>query len=393
MFSLGYSLDLHYLCTRKLIIMYDQIREDILFILLYTVVTVMATMASIYLLLRRGNAFAADITTPLRLRHWTAAFFGVIAVGHLWYIPTIAPNSADNFMLSLLIGALLDCLFTIPLGFIVMLSMLQDRQRPLWPVTVMVAPLVVGMVTYIFTLSDVILFILRVYFLLMSIGFIIYMIHAVRQYSQWLRENYADLEHKEVWQSFLVLATIMLIFGYYVSGASGMTYEYIIQVSGIILICYLLWRVETLSDLSIPVHPDTAIDDATAKTAATEDFSLSSVRNDIGSLLKHYCEEPQLYLKHDMSLSQVATLIGINRTYLSKHFAMQGITYNAYINALRIQHFVNLCHEKAAAHQPLSVLQLALESGFRSYNTFNTAFKQSMGTTATEWLRNLDSRY
>ena len=40
-----------------------------------------------------------------------------------------------------------------------------------------------------------------------------------------------------------------------------------------------------------------------------------------------------------MSLSQVATLIGINRTYLSKHFAMQGITYNAYINALRIQHF------------------------------------------------------
>ena len=28
-FSLGYSLDLHYLCTRKLIIMYDQIREDI----------------------------------------------------------------------------------------------------------------------------------------------------------------------------------------------------------------------------------------------------------------------------------------------------------------------------------------------------------------------------
>lgn len=353
----------------------------------------MATMASIYLLLRRGNAFAADITTPLRLRRWTAAFFGVIAVGHLWYIPTIAPNSADNFMLSLLIGALLDCLFTIPLGFIVMLSMLQDRRRPLWPVTVMVAPLVVGMVAYIFTLSDVILFILRVYFLLMSIGFIIYMIHAVRQYSQWLRENYADLEHKEVRQSFLVLTTIMLMFGYYVSGASGMTYEYIIQVSGIILICYLLWRVETLSDLSIPVHPDIAIDDATAKTAAAEDFSQSSVRNDIGSLLKHYCEEPQLYLKHDVSLSQVATLIGINRTYLSKHFAMQSITYNAYINALRIQHFVNLCHEKAATHQPLSVLQLALESGFRSYSTFNTAFKQSMGTTATEWLRNLDSRY
>ncbi len=55
--------------------MYDQIREDTLFIILYTVVTAMATMATIYLLFRQGNAFAKDVTTPARLRRWTAAFF------------------------------------------------------------------------------------------------------------------------------------------------------------------------------------------------------------------------------------------------------------------------------------------------------------------------------
>lgn len=48
--------------------MYDQIREDVFFILIYGGVTVMAMMAFCYLLLRDGNAFARDITPPLRLR-------------------------------------------------------------------------------------------------------------------------------------------------------------------------------------------------------------------------------------------------------------------------------------------------------------------------------------
>jgi len=44
-----------------------------------------ALIACCYLLFRRGNAFAADITPPLRLRHWAAAFFGVAAMGHVWW--------------------------------------------------------------------------------------------------------------------------------------------------------------------------------------------------------------------------------------------------------------------------------------------------------------------
>ena len=347
----------------------------------------MAAIASFYLLFRRGNAFAADITPPRRLRRWTAAFFGVIAAGHLWYLPATVLTSDDDIMLSLLIGALLDCVLTIPLVLVVMLCMLQDRRRPLWPVGVMVVPLVVGIAVRIVTRSEAMSPWLYGYFLLMAVGFTIYMVCAVQQYGRWLRDNYADLEHKEVWQSFVVLAVIMLTFGYYVVGYEGKTYEYIVQVLGLVLIGYLLWRVETLSDLSLPIQTDEAIavDDAVAETVVTEDVednAQPSVRN-------RSCEEPQLYLQYNLSLSQLATMIGVNRSYLSKHFALQGISYNAYINGLRIQHFVNLCHERATTHQPLSVKQLAFESGFRSYSTFNAAFHQIMGTTATEWMRNV----
>ena len=211
------------------------------------------------------------------------------------------------------------------------------------------------------------------------------MVRATKQYGRWLRDNYADLEHKEVWQSFVVLAVILLVFAIYVFTSKGPVYQYAMQVIYVILICYLLWRVETLSDLSIPVN-DAAEEMAT--TEYEEDNTLSlSIRNNIGPLLKKYCEGQQLYLQYDLSIFKLATQIGINRSYLSKHFALQGISYNAYINGLRVQHFVNLYHEAAATHQPVTAQQLAYQSGFRSYSTFSSAFKQNMGMTATEWMR------
>ena len=380
--------------------MYEQILEDVIFGMLYAVVTVLAAVGCVYLLFRRGNAFAADVTPPLRLRRWAAAFLTVIALGHVWYLPGTMMADGEAVERWTLIGGLLDCLLTIPVALAVMLCMLQDKRRPLWPVWLAMVPLVIMMGVNIANRSVALLPWMQGYFLLAVIVFTVYMVREVRQYGRWLRDNYADLEHKEVWLSLLVLAVIMFLFVYYVTGYGSITYEYIIQVSELLLIGHLLWRVETLQDLNLPISSEnivvadaTPIDDSDAMdtmiaTEGTEEADASlSVRNNIGPLLRQHCEEPQLYLQYDLTLTQLATLIGVNRSYLSKHFALQGITYNAYINDLRIRHFVSLCQERAAAHQPVSIQQLSLESGFRSYSTFNGAFKQVMHTTATEWLR------
>ena len=213
------------------------------------------------------------------------------------------------------------------------------------------------------------------------------MVHEVRRYGRWLRDNYADLEHKEVWQSFLVLAVIFIASDFYVGGYGLPVYEYASQTLAIVLICYILWRVETLSDLSISVD-DAAEEAVTTESVEDNDLSLS-IRNNIGPLLKKLCEEQQLYLQYDISMTHLAHQIGINRSYLSKHFTLQGITYNTYINGLRIQHFINLYHEAAATNHPITVKQLAHQSGFGSYSTFNAAFKQTMGMTATEWMNSV----
>ena len=169
--------------------------------------------------------------------------------------------------------------------------------------------------------------------------------------------------------------------GTYALTNEGSTYLYAMLVASTMLVCYLLWRVENLSDLSAQIQSDTS-------NRPTSPLGLSK---NIGPLLKQHCEEAQLYLQYDISLTQLATLIGINRSYLSKHFASQGITYNGYINGLRIQHFINLYHEAAASHQSVTAQQLAYQSGFRSYNTFSIAFKKMMGMNATEWMRLTES--
>jgi AraC-like DNA-binding protein len=355
--------------------MHNQVQEEF-FLMFYASVAMLCLNACCYLLFRRSNGIAPDVTPPVRLRRWTAAFFAAIALCHLWYLPTYFLTSPDDMMLGSLIAGLLDSMTVIPLTIVVLLVMLQDRRRPLWPVVVMVAPLVVGNAFSIATCSDALLPLLFAYFLLMWLGLIIYMVREVRRYGRWLRDNYADLEHKEVWQSFVVLAIILLVYAIYSLDVGELIYEYALDVIIIVLVCYLLWRVETLSDLT-SLQPQI-------------DLSLS-IRNNIGPLLKKHCEDTQLYLQYDISLSQLATLIGINRSYLSKHFAKQGITYNAYINGLRIQHFINLYHEAAATHQPVSAQQLAYQSGFRNYKTFNAAFKKIMEMTATEWMQQVKS--
>ena len=397
--------------------MYDeqQVLNNI-FLVFYGGVVVMGIIAWCYLLLRRGNAFASDVTPPARLRRWTAAFFAAMTLSHVWYLPMYILPPSDDAYLSYLIGGLLDSMTVFPLAIVVLLVMLQDRRRPLWPVSMVMAPLTVAGAVCVATRSVTVLPYVYAYFLLACIAIIIYMIRATRQYGRWLRDNYADLEHKEVRQSVVMLGIMLLAFNVYIFEVGGQAFECVMQVIDAVVICYFLWRAETLNDLSLqdvsgsevaafsgsevtsqqvtpeqssPTHNLSGDEEEYSRAEATD--APLSVRNNIGPLLEQYCEASQLYLQNDISLTQLAKQIGVNRVYLSQHFASRGTTYNAYINGLRIRHFTILYQEATVDHRPITVQQLAYQSGFRSYGTFNTAFKQSMGMTATEWMRSLGS--
>ena len=338
----------------------------------------MAMMASCYLLLRRGNAFALDITPPLRLRRWTAVLFASITLDRAWYMLILFHISSESVKIIDLVGGVLDSMTFFPLAITVLLTMLQDRRRPLWPVFVMMAPIVVGNAWSAVTRDYALLPFIYVYFLLMCIGIIVYMVHAVRQYGRWLRDNYADLEHKEVWQSFVVLAIVLLVFVVYALTNENQIFIYVMLAVSAVLICYLLWRVETLSDLSFS---QSSINEEAVTTQE------QTTHNDYGPFLQKYCIDTQLYLQHDLTLLQLSKAIGTNRFYLSQYFSSQGTTYNAYINNLRVDHFVSLYREALASQRYITAQQLAQESGFRSYSTFCRVIKVKTGKSVTAWMK------
>ena len=349
----------------------------ILFFILYGISFAVPLMAAVYLLLRRGNAIAPGITPPVRLCRWTASFFAVLTFAHIWWM-LFYIYSGDLHSVSYALVVMLDCvlLFTTFTGML--LAMLQDRRRPVWPALTTMIPFMALWGAYMAYPNKLIEQIVAAYLVLLGLLFTVHMMVATRQYGRWLNDNYADLENKKVWLCQVVALGSMLLFVLIVL-ATDMVLIWLIHFIELVLVGLLLWRVETLPRLK-----NATTIQAQQPTAIPVTIDLAQIEKS----LDEHCIAPQFYLKHDLTLQQLAQSIGTNRYYLSQYFSRQGITYNTYINNLRINHFITRYQELTAAGQPIIAQQLANESGYRSYSTFSLAFKQRTGQSVTVWMRN-----
>ncbi|MBR1445971.1 MAG: hypothetical protein IJ586_02640, partial [Alloprevotella sp.] len=62
-----------------------QTPEHFFYLMLYGAVAMLSLTACCYLLFRRSNAIAPDVTPPIRLRRWVAVFFAFMTLSHAWY--------------------------------------------------------------------------------------------------------------------------------------------------------------------------------------------------------------------------------------------------------------------------------------------------------------------
>ena len=371
--------------------------ETILFFIFYGITGVVPLLAALYLLLRPGNAIAPDVTPPLRLRRWTAAFFAVAALAHVWWLLFVL-YSGDLHSAAYSVLVIVDyvLLFTTFAGML--LAMLQDRRRPVWPALVGLIPFVALWGACMVYPHQLLEQVTAAYLVLLGLLFTAYMAFAIRQYGRWLNDNYADLENKKVWLCQAVALGSMLLFVLYAL-ATDMILIWLIHIVELVLVGLLLWRVETLPQLKeIVVKPT----DSPSESEDAHNTSLTTHRSPVLStidleqieqLLNERCVATQLYLKHDITRDQLAKLLGTNRSYLSQYFSRLGITYNTYINNLRINHFIMVYEASVAAGEPVSAQKLAFESGFSSYRTFSRAFLQRTNESATAWMDDTAAKY
>ena len=225
--------------------------QDMFFIMLYGMAGFFALLACLYLLLRRGNAFVGDeIKSSLRVRRWTAALLATMAASHVWWYVIGVYWLADDWLVRTILVIMLDHATLVPLVMGVLLALLQDRRRPLWPWLLAQLPVIVDALEGIAQRDMFYGFELPHYWQLgVIVAFVVYYIFALRQYGRWLLDNYADLDRKEVWQSLVFALGLLAVYVIYTSNAGELVREYLSQVITIVIIVFLLWRVETLQEL------------------------------------------------------------------------------------------------------------------------------------------------
>ena len=381
--------------------------QDSLFLMLYGSVALLAVVAGLYLWLRRSNGIFPDITPPSSLRRWTAAFFLMAAMSHVWWYVLGIYWLTDDRLVRNITAVTLDHVLIVPLVMATMLRMLQDRRHLIWPWFLAQVPIIALAVVGIARRSEFYGFDLTTYWqVAVIIVFIAYYIYALIRYSCWLRENYADLEHKEVWQSLLFAAVLFGVYGLYFTNPGVMVREYLAQLETVVIISFLLWRVESLKSLSpgnlkkvhSPVEEgrDSSQTYPAENTNGKTNHSHLSERDTGGEApdgkvsvpeaLQLYCEQPRLYLQYDLTLSQLAETVGMSREALGAWFTGHDDNYNAYINRLRIDHFVSLYREAVANNRSFTVFGLAYECGYRSFLSFSTAFRKYKGIAVSAWI-------
>ena len=372
--------------------------SDILFMILYGGVAMLTLAAALYLWLRRTNAFMPEMETPGEVRRRTAAFLFAATASHVWWLVVGNYWLTEERLVRDIALMTLDHLTLVPLAVAVLLRMLQDRRRRLWPWLVAQVPIVAMGVAGIATGDARSMLWMNGWQTVVIAAFIVRYFLALREYNGWLLDNFADLEHKDIWRSLLVALGLCVVFEVYCNNPGMMAVEYLSQVFTIAVALFLVWRVETLQRLALEEeHGETEIPSATPtpkpeakrpkRPRASADKKATTVTIDFGPLLRTRCEKTGLYLQPDLRMEQLADVLETNRTYLGTYFAQTGTTYNDYINRLRIVHFERLHAKAKRGHAPAKAKDLAAESGFSSYSTFLAAFKKHHGITVAEWMR------
>lgn len=246
--------------------------HDMAFLALYWGAALLALLAAVYLLCRRRNLLMREyepesltIKSPSgeqvridrppvrscpRLRRWTAAFLLTAALSHVWWYGVGQWWLADDHLVRTVLVIMLDHMTLVPLLMGVLLAMLQDRRRPLWPWLLVQVPVVTFGVMGIMRRDWLYGYTLAHYWQLgVCAVFVVYYIFALRQYGRWLLMNYADLEHKQVWQSLVFAVVIFVIYELYTSNMGTLSREYLSQVLTVAIVAFLVCRAETLEEL------------------------------------------------------------------------------------------------------------------------------------------------
>ena len=138
-------------------------------------------------------------------------------------------------------------------------------------------------------------------------------------------------------------------------------------------ICYFIYKHESVLDeliLSIP--------DKESKEENDTEADLSEIERQI----QYQFVTQQLFLNPHLRLSDVATKVGTNRTYLSDYIkSVYQASFREWIAGLRIEY----AKQQMVEHPELTIAAISEESGFLSLSYFSRIFTEKEGRSPSKW--------
>ncbi|MET0753659.1 MAG: helix-turn-helix domain-containing protein [Pyrinomonadaceae bacterium] len=210
-----------------------------------------------------------------------------------------------------------------------------------------------------------------------------------RKYRAWLDENFSDTEKiKFDWlRNFLYVFTFVLVAGaifdftdsfvFHLSYIQYFYFELILALVTYYLAIAGYLRSETI-ELEFNEVKSVEIEDARKTLLSEEDLENFKIK------LQKLMENEKPFLNPQITLNDLAKNLGVNSAVLS--YAINrgfGRNFNDFINEFRISEVKAKLRKGEAAS--LTLLGIALDSGFNSKATFNRAFKKITGTSPKEF--------
>ena len=202
------------------------------------------------------------------------------------------------------------------------------------------------------------------------------MFFLISRYHRQLKERFSYQENinlnwlRGILSCFFIILVVWTVSCYMIDVDYDNVYM-VCSLAAWMFVCYFLFRHESVME---------ELNDFEGEACHGEHESVGEEKS-MAAVVNRLFVDEKLYLNPRLKLSDVARLVGTNRTYLSRYFNQEnGQTFYDYVNNLRVKHA-----EEMLLTTSLPLLAIATESGFNSLSTFRRVFASTYGCTPAEY--------
>ena len=220
---------------------------------------------------------------------------------------------------------------------------------------------------------------------------LIFGILLLMRHRKYIRDNYSYTEHVDVnWALNFVIALVVCAVAF-VAVATQQTWVSRTVFNMVIMLAWVylntLARRHSVVDMPPTVMFAFPIIKKNTESAQVNDAHETSSETYavLAEQLENCMAERKLYLNPKLTLQEVCSEIGTNRTYLSDYLnKVLKTTFYEYINGLRIARACEIIDAMTPENKQ-SMLEVSEVSGFNSISTFNRSFAKVMGQTPSQY--------